>query len=63
MLLIFNQMFCKETYLSNDIIEYLEEENKKQILTQWCYLIAVKVLTRWPINGEVSEVTALDHLH
>lgn len=32
MLLIFSQMLCKETYLSHNIIEYLEEENKKQIL-------------------------------
>lgn len=63
MLLIFNQILCKETQLRNDIIEYLEEENKKQILSQWCYLIAVKVLTRWPINCEVSEMTAFDHLH
>lgn len=34
MLLIFNQIVRKETQLRNDIIEYLEEENKKQILTQ-----------------------------
>lgn len=63
MLLIFNQMLCTETQLRNGIIEYLEEENKTQILTLWCYLIAVKVLTRWPINCEVSEMTAFDHLH
>lgn len=63
MLLIFNQILCTEIQLRNDIIEYLEEENKKQILTQWCYLIAAKVLTRWPINCKVSEMTAFDHLH
>lgn len=34
MLLIFNQIVHKETQLRNYIIEYLEEENKKQILTQ-----------------------------